>query len=249
MTLTGRLSEITSKMDPCTEADYTNLKSYFQLFETISNAGSLNLLIIDFYKLTFHYVPDNSLILAGYSAQEVKERGFDHFEQTVPPDDLKMVAEISSKAFQFFYNLTPEERLYCNLSYDFRMKQSNGTMLMLHNTILPLFLTRKHYLWFALCLLELSVRRESGNVIFSRMREKSKYSYSFPGQRFKPYVSDPLTEREKEVLYLIKMGFTDDEIACRICIELNTVRFHKKNIYQKLHVTNSRQAIFYSGNK
>jgi LuxR family maltose regulon positive regulatory protein len=52
-----------------------------------------------------------------------------------------------------------------------------------------------------------------------------------------------LTDRELDVLRLMARGLTYKEIAARLFISLNTVRFHIKAIYGKLNVNNRTQAI------
>lgn len=42
-----------------------------------------------------------------------------------------------------------------------------------------------------------------------------------------------LTEREYEILESISKGMTNREIAEKFCIEINTVKCHITNIYQK----------------
>jgi LuxR family maltose regulon positive regulatory protein len=54
---------------------------------------------------------------------------------------------------------------------------------------------------------------------------------------------DPLSEREFEVLRLIAEGLSNPQIADQLCISVNTVRFHTKNIYGKLGVNSRTQAI------
>jgi LuxR family maltose regulon positive regulatory protein len=54
---------------------------------------------------------------------------------------------------------------------------------------------------------------------------------------------EPLTERELEVLRLMAEGLKYKEIAARLVISLNTVRFHVKALYGKLNVNNRTQAI------
>jgi len=53
---------------------------------------------------------------------------------------------------------------------------------------------------------------------------------------------EPLSERELEVLVLIAEGLTNQEIATRRYISLNTVKVHTRNIYGKLGVNNRTQA-------
>jgi DNA-binding NarL/FixJ family response regulator len=51
-----------------------------------------------------------------------------------------------------------------------------------------------------------------------------------------------LSEREIEVLALVAEGLTNTQIAQRIDVSDNTVKFHLQNIYQKLNVSNRTEA-------
>ena len=52
-----------------------------------------------------------------------------------------------------------------------------------------------------------------------------------------------LTAREKEILDLLERGCKHEEIGERLFISVTTVRYHIKNIYQKLEVNNKMLAI------
>lgn len=54
---------------------------------------------------------------------------------------------------------------------------------------------------------------------------------------------EPLTNRELEVLALLAERKTDKEIASSLGISLGTVRQHSHNLYQKLEVSNRREAV------
>lgn len=54
---------------------------------------------------------------------------------------------------------------------------------------------------------------------------------------------EPLTEREKKILVLLANGVSNEEMASRIFVSKNTVKFHLKNIYSKLAVNSRLQAI------
>jgi DNA-binding NarL/FixJ family response regulator len=47
---------------------------------------------------------------------------------------------------------------------------------------------------------------------------------------------DRLTERESEVLQLVTAGLRNKEVGARLGISENTVKFHLRNILEKLHV-------------
>ncbi len=56
-------------------------------------------------------------------------------------------------------------------------------------------------------------------------------------------LSEPLTERELEVLGLIEAGRSNQEISEQLVISLATVKRHISNIYAKLGVNSRTQAI------
>ncbi len=56
-------------------------------------------------------------------------------------------------------------------------------------------------------------------------------------------IVDPLSERELEVLKLLRSELSGPEIAQRLVVSLNTLRTHTKSIFNKLGVNNRRAAV------
>lgn len=52
-----------------------------------------------------------------------------------------------------------------------------------------------------------------------------------------------ISKRELEVLELMSLGFSNQEIADKIFISLNTVKTHSSNLFEKLNVKRRTQAI------
>ncbi|HEX5194081.1 MAG TPA: response regulator transcription factor [Solirubrobacteraceae bacterium] len=63
-----------------------------------------------------------------------------------------------------------------------------------------------------------------------------------PAPEIAPGEELPLTARELEILKLVAAGFTNGDIARRLWVTEQTVKFHLRNVYRKLHVTNRTQA-------
>jgi NarL family two-component system response regulator LiaR len=62
----------------------------------------------------------------------------------------------------------------------------------------------------------------------------------------KPPTSDPLTQREVEVLRLVAQGYENKEIAAKLVISDATTRTHVSNILSKLHLASRTQAALYA---
>lgn len=59
--------------------------------------------------------------------------------------------------------------------------------------------------------------------------------------------ADALTEREQEVLELLVQGITSNrELAQKLFVSENTIKYHLRNILDKLHLQNRAQVIAYA---
>ena len=66
---------------------------------------------------------------------------------------------------------------------------------------------------------------------------------AFKAPRPTARVEDELTRREQEILELLSQGFANKEIAQNLNISFDTVRWHLKQIYDKLHVRSRTEAV------
>jgi len=65
----------------------------------------------------------------------------------------------------------------------------------------------------------------------------------FPASSASPSLIEPLSQRELEILRLLKTELSVPEIARELVIAASTVRTHTKSIYNKLNVNNRRAAV------
>ncbi|HRW46817.1 MAG TPA: response regulator transcription factor [Caldilinea sp.] len=96
-----------------------------------------------------------------------------------------------------------------------------------------------------------ALKTESPNQTIEAIRQVAQGRLVFPraAQRWmlpsrEPASSAPeLSQREVEVLEKLARGLPNAEIAAELTVSENTVRFHLKNIYEKLNVTNRTEAV------
>ncbi|MCA9957984.1 MAG: response regulator transcription factor, partial [Anaerolineales bacterium] len=61
--------------------------------------------------------------------------------------------------------------------------------------------------------------------------------------------SEPLTEREIQILQLVVDGLTNEEIGAELCLSGQTVKKQLSSVLQKLHLNNRVQAAVYAVRK
>ena len=82
----------------------------------------------------------------------------------------------------------------------------------------------------------------AGRLLAAFPAAEAERTDSSKTQAAKSDLIEPLSERELEVLQLVAQGLTNQEIASRLYLSLNTVKAHTRNIYGKLDVHSRTQA-------
>ncbi len=80
-----------------------------------------------------------------------------------------------------------------------------------------------------------------GAPMTSAIARKVVEAFKEPRPAVRPEVK--LTRREQEILELLSQGFANKEIAQNLSISFDTVRWHLKQIYDKLHVRSRTEAV------
>lgn len=81
---------------------------------------------------------------------------------------------------------------------------------------------------------EMAITRKTATHLIKGMRSESAR---------KNGTAQGLTERELELLYLVAEGLSNRAIARTLSISENTVKYHLKKIYQKLHAQTRTEAV------
>lgn len=231
------------------DKEYDSITHIIADIDAFSRTTYKSVYVIDYYKQNFLYVADNPLFLCGMSSNEVKELGYNFYINHVIPEDLNLLLEINLAGFQFLQNIPVEELRNYTVSYDFHIinKNSNKKRLIGHQ-ITPLRLTKSGKVWLALCVVLISTRNKSGNIMMLKNKSKDYWLYNRKNKKWKAISRPELSEVEKEVLRLSAMGFTMNEIADQIHRSFDTVKAYRKSLFEKLGVDNISEAISYTMN-
>jgi len=59
-------------------------------------------------------------------------------------------------------------------------------------------------------------------------------------------LTEPISERERDVLVLLTLGYTNQEIAAMLFISVRTVETHRAHIMQKLDLKTRAELVLYA---
>nr|WP_298998794.1 helix-turn-helix transcriptional regulator [uncultured Allomuricauda sp.] len=228
-----------------TDNDINQTANYLEAIEAFTRTTYKSIYVIDYEAKGFEYVSDNPLFLCGKSASEVKEMGYDFYFKYVPEKDLELLLKINTIGFDFYEKIPLQERKDYSISYDFRLKNEEGKIILINQKLTPLFLTESGKIWKAICFVSLSTQKNSGNITISKKDGTQKMAYDLTTDCWKSIKKIELSTREKEILQYSIRGYTINEISEKIYISPDTVKFHRKRLFEKLNVATIYEAISY----
>ena len=235
-------------VDNLSNEDQKQAINYLESIDAFARTTYKSLYVVDYKEKGFDYVSDNPLFLCGNTAEEVKEMGYAFYFKHVTEEDLNLLLKINEIGFEFYDKVPQEKRKDYTISYDFHLINKEGEKTLINQKMTPLFLTEEGKLWKAIAIVSLSSETEAGNIRVSKKGGDKIYHYDIDGGFWKETEIIKLTSREKEILQHSTRGYTIIQIAEALFVSPDTIKFHRKKLFEKLDVTNISEAIAYATN-
>lgn len=226
---------------------YGHIVPLIRTVEAFSRLSYQSVYLIDYSQHNFLYVSDNPLFLCGLSSQEVRELGYAYYLKYVPEEEQSMLVQINSGGFRLFDSLPIEERQSCYVTYDFHLLYDRKKILINHK-LTPILLSDERKVWIAMCIVSLSTHDTAGHIEFHQDGKSDYWRYSLEGHRWIKQEGVVLKEEEKDMLRLASSGLTMNEIAERMCKSVDTVKFYRRNMFERLKVANITEALSFATN-
>ncbi len=228
--------------------DRKQTANYLETIKAFARISYRSIYVIDYKKKGFEYVSENPLFLCGHTAKEVQEMGYLFYFNYVIPEDVELLLKINTVGFNFYEKIPLKERIYHSISYDFHLKNQEGKTFLINQKLTPIFLTDEGKIWKAICIISLSNEQNSGNIKIYKKGTNKIFKYDLKGGFWKTEDKIQLSKREKEILRFSVRGYTINEMAEPMCVSPDTVKFHRRKLFEKLDVTNISEAIVYATN-
>lgn len=222
--------------------------NYLEPIKAFARTTYKSIYIIDYQTKGFEYVSENPLFLCGHTAQEVQEMGYTFYFKYVTKQDLDLLLKINTIGFEFYEKIPKEDRKQYTISYDFHLKNQDGKTILINQKLTPVFLNNEGKIWKAICIISLSNEQNSGNIKIYKKGDNKIFKYDLDGDFWKATEKIQLSNREKEILHYSTRGYTINEIAETIFVSPDTVKFHRRKLFDKLGVANISEAIAYATN-
>lgn len=225
------------------DIDYNQWNIQKQTLSKLSDMSGSCMFTVDVFKCRYTFLSKNFADIFGYDPlkiEKIEEQG-DYLESRIHPDDRDEMLDIQIGLSQFIYSLPSTERNNYRNNYQFRVLNSQNNYVNVISRQQVLLQDKNQKACIIMGVMDISPDQSPlGHVKCSVLHQNT-------GQVFTPSTLSGncihLTQREKEILSLIREGALSKEIADRLQISIHTVNNHRKNILGKLHVDNAIEAI------
>jgi DNA-binding CsgD family transcriptional regulator len=212
-----------------------------QILSDIGNSGTG---IFDFAKKQTIFYSSNFGRLLGYSLNDYKEIGQQFFADKIHPEDALSCSLNGVSILKILSNFSSDEKLNYKSISEYRMLNAQNKYVRLVEQYQVLELDPNGQIWLMLNIVDMSPNQEESE------ESKSKLLNFRTGQIIameeNPRVQFELTNRETEILKLVKAGFLSKDISDKLSISVHTVNTHRQRFLEKLGANNSMEAVIFA---
>lgn len=220
--------------------DYWNKKRESIL--EMSQITQSSIFTVDVFRKRYDFASENFTHIFGYNPawiRNIQKQG-DLLEERIHPDDRAQMAEYQIEHGLFIYSLSPECRNDYKQVFQFRVLNARDQYVNVISSHQVFQQDRNGKAWIVMGSMEVSPDQSpTEKVKRTVLNKKTGEIITSPSILADSYLSN----REKEILFLIRQGLLSKEIAAKLKISIYTVNNHRKNILSRLKVDNVIEAI------
>lgn len=226
------------------DLDYSILDKHKMQLQLLADVGNSVINVMDIFQKKHVFYSSNFGSVFGYNAKDVESYGENFMKSKIHPDDFPLVMKSGLACLKLYLNFSKEEKLSYKLINEFRILNAANQYIRVIEQHQALELDRQGNLWLALSILDISPNQEGQEGLKSQL-------LNFRTGEFIPLPQDTefkvtLTQREIEILKLVKEGLLSKEISSRLSISVHTVNTHRQRVLEKLGASNSIEAVVFS---
>ncbi|MGL4331985.1 MAG: LuxR C-terminal-related transcriptional regulator [Bacteroidales bacterium] len=198
------------------------------------------------YDTKVYFLSNSFIAISGYTKEEITKKADNFLLNIIHPADIKYIGNVYKELMNYY--LTSENKLNHTkyfARYNMRIKNKAGKWINLECYSYPIYTINKkvHF-----CITHTKVSMEKFTPLFQIYFTEENKRFIFQEKKgiFFSSTKADLKDIEIRVLLNTAKGLKEHEIARDMHIELNTIKYYKKGILNKLSVNSMPEAIYYA---
>mgnify|MGYP004442561255 CR=1 FL=1 len=222
------------------------IDSYVSALDAVVRSANLGIYIVDVFSGICVYASENIENICGINPMNMVGLGGSVIEMSVPEDDLLKIQDVIDAAFLFFDSQREEEKLKYTCFHSFAFGIGKRRQFRMHRST-PLALSPDGKIWLILCVVSLAHKgKENFAVVRKAGLLDEEYVYNYETRRWLKRTKISISEFDREILRLSKSGYSVKEIAGKLLVSNDTVKAHKKKIFEEFGVSTITEALAFA---
>jgi DNA-binding CsgD family transcriptional regulator len=213
----------------------------YEEFERVCSMWNTYIYMHDYNANSYIYISPSFCNFLGLEYGTVLSEGFESISSLIHPDDLLILNNNLFKRIKDFlasiHHQAEEENQNYRFSYNFRVRKKDGSYISMSVVSKILSFNKKGEITLDFGMISpVNHIMQTDKMILNISKSLNDLDYDTVLQEeFNPEVSAELnlTEREMEIISLLKKGMDSKEMADFLCLSQHTVRNHRRNILKK----------------
>lgn len=226
------------------ELDYSKVQKHEQALQSIATLGNSGTGIFDLAKKAVIFYSNNFGNLLGYQQSDYEQKGQQFFAEKIHPDDTLTCSMNGVSILKLMSKFNSDEKLNHKLVSEYRMLNAEGKYVRLIEQYQVLELDDQGQIWLMMNIVDLSPNQDTSEG--SKCKLLNFRTGRFMEMEEQAKIQFELTDRELEILQLVKEGLLSKEISDRLSISVHTVNTHRQRYLEKLGANNSMEAVVFA---
>jgi DNA-binding CsgD family transcriptional regulator len=229
--------------------DYSVMEKHRPLLQSLAQLGNSGISVFDLYRREHVFYSPNFCTLLGYDRQLIEQKGHGYWDQKIHPDDFLQLTRNGVMLMKLLFRLPDEDQRNHKLINEYRFLNSHDEYIRIVEQHQLLEKDALGNVWLTLSIVDISPDQDSSEGMVSQLFNfRTGKIIPFPNQvgKKKDETVISLTQREIQILNLVKDGLLSKEISDRLSISVHTVNTHRQRVLEKLGANNSMEAVVFA---
>lgn len=192
------------------------------------------------------FISQQMLEKLDYTKQDFEDGRDDLLRNITHPDDIIFYAKMSHHLDPVIVKHSKQGRApYMVINFTMRLIHKTGSVVPFECNMYPMAMRDGRSVFSLVCVKELKVFRKNVFQAFL-VKENARYIYVPRADKLVLEEKIILKPMEHEILTMVAKGIREQSIAKKLNIDVNMVKYYKKNIMEKLSVYSMPQAVYYA---
>jgi DNA-binding CsgD family transcriptional regulator len=230
------------------DLDYSTFHKQVPMLQAMAALGNSGISVFDTYKKEHIFYSPNFSSILGYDIDEIIEQGHEFLDSKIHEEDYVELMKNGVTLLKLFYQLSTEEKKDYKLVNEYRVLNASNRYIRVLEQHQALELDKHGNIWLTLSTVDISPDQDSTEKMRSQLLNirTGKIIPFKETNSLSDNSNVSLTQRELEILQLVKGGYLSKEISDKLSISVHTVNTHRQRLLGKLNANNSMEAVVFA---